>query len=223
VETGCNQDQPDEPKWPEALSWVDPILTGMALSLRGWTRNLAALVGLWGGVGALPSAADQNPCAPPPPPPGLVAATVRRVVDGDTIVIRLAGQRNERVRLIGVDTPEIDESEKLVRESARTGHDADTLRRAGRRAAAFTSTWLPAGQRVGLELDVGPRDREGRLLVYVWRDDGLLVNLALVEAGQAQLLTIHPNVRHAHRFRACAAAAQAARRGLWASAPGQGR
>jgi micrococcal nuclease len=178
---------------------------------------LVAFVGLRVGMGALPSAAGRNPCAPPPRPPGLLAATVRRVVDGDTAVVRLPDGRNERVRLIGIDTPEIHASEKLARESARTGRDADTLRRLGQRAAAFTSAWLPVGLRIGLELDIEPCDREGRLLAYVWRDDGTFINLALVEAGQARLLTIPPNVRHADRFRACAAAARTARRGLWAS------
>jgi micrococcal nuclease len=62
-----------------------------------------------------------------------------------------------------------------------------------------------------------------RLLAYVWRDDGVLVNLVLLEAGQARLLTIPPNVRHADRLRACARAARAAQRGLWASADGRAR
>jgi micrococcal nuclease len=141
---------------------------------------------------------------------------VRRVVDGDTVVVRLA-DRQERVRLIGIDTSEIHESEKLARQSVRTGHDATTIQRLGQRAAALTAAWLPAGRRVGLELDIERRDGYGRLLAYVWREDGILVNLTLLEAGQAQLFTIPPNVRHADRLRACAAAARAARRGLWAS------
>ena len=148
---------------------------------------------------------------------------MRRVIDGDTIVVRLADRRLKQVRLIGIDTLEVHDSEKFTREMARTGRDATTLRGLGRRAAAFTAAWLPPGRRVGLELDVERRDRNGRLLAYVWRADGILVNLALLEAGQAQLLTIPPNVRHADRFQACAAAARAARRGLWASADGRGR
>jgi micrococcal nuclease len=148
---------------------------------------------------------------------------VRRLIDGDTVVVQLRGGRQEQVRLIGVDTPEVHESEKLTREIARTGyHHTTTLRRLGRRAAAFTAALLPPGRRVSLELDVERRDREGRLLAYVWRDDGLFINLALLEHGQARLLTIPPNVRHADGFRACAAAARAARRGLRASADGRG-
>jgi micrococcal nuclease len=137
--------------------------------------------------------------------------------------MRLADSRQERVRLIGIDAPEIHESEKLTREVARTGRDSVTLRRLGRRAAAFTAALLPPGSRVRLELDVERYDRNERLVAYVWRDDGLLVNLALLEAGQAQLLTIPPNVRYAYVFRACAAAARVARRGLWASADGRSR
>src|SRR5262245_27984366 len=123
----------------------------MALSLRGWTRDLTAFVGLWVGVNGLPSAVDWNPCLSPPTPPGLRAATVQRVVDGDTLVVRLANRRDERVRLIGIDTPEIHQSEKLARETARAGRDADSIRRLGQRAAAFTSASLPAGRRIGLE------------------------------------------------------------------------
>ena len=148
---------------------------------------------------------------------------MRRVIDGDTIVVRLAGRRQERVRLIGIDTPEVHESEKLAREIARTGRDSVTLWRLGQRAAAFTSAWLPPGRRVRLELDIERYDRNERLLAYVWLADGILVNLALLEAGQAQLLTISPNVRYADTFRACAAAGRAARRGLWASADGRDR
>jgi endonuclease YncB( thermonuclease family) len=61
-----------------------------------------------------------------------------------------------------------------------------------------------------------------RLLAYVWRD-GVLVNLALLEAGHARLLAIPPNVRYADRFRICAGSAWGARRGLWASADARGR
>ncbi len=195
----------------------------MAPPLRAWTGGLAVVLGLCTGTGVPAGGLDRNPCAPPLQPGGFLEGTVRRVIDGDTIVVGLADRRQERVRLIGVDTPEVHESEKLTREVARTGRDAATLRRLGRRAAAFTAGWLPAGHRVDLELDVERRDRDGRLLAYVWRADGILVNLALLEAGQAQLLTIPPNVRYADTFRACTAAARAAHRGLWASADGRSR
>jgi micrococcal nuclease len=195
----------------------------MAPPLLAWTKGIAVVLGLCTGAGVSAGGVDRSSCSPPPQPGRFLEGTVRRVIDGDTVVVRLADSRQERVRLIGVDTAEVHESEKLTREIARTGRDGATLRGLGRRAAAFTTALLPPGSRVWLELDVERHDRDKRLLAYVWRADGMLVNLALLEAGQAQLLTIPPNVRYAYGFRACAAAARAARRGLWAFADGRSR
>ncbi len=188
----------------------------MVHPLRARIGGLAVILGLGTGAVAPVDAASGPACAMPPRPDGLVPATVRRVVDGDTVVVRLKDRREELVRLIGVDSPELHESAKLAREAARTGRDAAAIQALGRRAARVTAGMLSPARRVDLELDVEHRDREGRLLAYIWREDGTLVNLALLDAGYARLLTIPPNVRHAHRFRACLAEARAARRGLWA-------
>jgi micrococcal nuclease len=195
----------------------------MAPPLLAWSKGIAVVLGLYMGAGGSAGGLHRNPCSPPPQPDRFLEGTVRRVIDGDTIVVRLSDRRQERVRLIGADTAEVHESEKLTREVARTGRDSATLRGLGRRAAAFTAALLPPGSRVWLELDAERHDGDKRLLAYVWRTDGILVNLALLEAGQAQLLTIPPNVRYAYGFRACAAAARAARRGLWAFADGRSR
>jgi micrococcal nuclease len=128
-------------------------------------------------------------------------ARVVRVVDGDTIVVDLAG-RQERVRYIGVDTPE----------SVKPNAAVECF---GKRAAAENRR-LVEGQRVRLAGDVEPRDRFGRVLAYVTRDaDGLFVNAELVRRGYATVLTIAPNVRHAARFVALAREARRAGRGLW--------
>jgi micrococcal nuclease len=193
----------------------------MAPPLLAWTKGIAVVLGLCTGTGVPAGDLHRSPCSPPPQPGRFLEGTVRRVIDGDTVVVHLADSRQERVRLIGIDAPEIHESEKLAREVARTGRDGATLRWLGWRAAAFTTALLPPGSRVWLELDVERHDGDRRLLAYVWRADGILVNLALLEAGQAQLLTIPPNVRYAYAFRACAAAARAASRGLWAPVDGR--
>jgi micrococcal nuclease len=65
--------------------------------------------------------------------------TVQRVVDGDTVVL----EDGERVRLIGVDTPEVHESEKLRRDAERTGHDVAVITALGKRASAFTEILVP--------------------------------------------------------------------------------
>jgi micrococcal nuclease len=126
---------------------------------------------------------------------------VVRVVDGDTIAVALGG-RVERVRYIGIDTPESVKPDTPVQCYAH-------------RAAAENAR-LVAGRQVRLVLDVEPRDRFGRLLAYVYRaDDGANVGAALVRGGYARTLTIPPNVRFAARLRELAADARRAGRGLW--------
>lgn len=127
--------------------------------------------------------------------------TVVRVVDGDTIVVRLP-RGDETVRLIGIDTPETVDPRKPVQCF-------------GKEASERTKALLPPGTEIRLERDVEARDHYGRLLAYVHRADGTFVNLALAEEGYAQALTIPPNVAYSTRFSAAVAAAREAARGLW--------
>jgi micrococcal nuclease len=131
--------------------------------------------------------------------PAGVDTTVTRVVDGDTIEV--AG--GERVRLIGVDTPETKDPSRPVGCY-------------GKEASRFTSSLLPAGSSVRLVGDVEQRDRYGRLLAYVYRrSDALFVNAELLRRGFAQLLTIPPNVAHTDQFVAIAGQAREGAQGLW--------
>ena len=148
---------------------------------------------------------------------------MRRVIDGDTVVVRLANVARRGSGSSGSIRPRSTRARSSPARSRAPGGRPPPSRGWAGAPPAFTAALLPVSRRVRLELDIERRDREGRLLAYVWRDDGVLVNLALLEAGQARLLAIPPNVRYADRFRACAAAARAARRGLWASADGRGR
>jgi micrococcal nuclease len=128
-------------------------------------------------------------------------ATVTRVVDGDTVIVRLQG-RTERVRLIGIDTPE----------SVKPGTPVQCYAKA---ASAETDRLLE-GRHVRLRFDAERRDRYGRLLAYVYRrDDGLFVNAVLVERGYARTLTIAPNDSHAGLFARLASDARRHARGLW--------
>jgi micrococcal nuclease len=128
-------------------------------------------------------------------------AQVLRVVDGDTIRVRIAGH-SERVRYIGVDTPE----------SVKPGTPVQCF---AKRAAAANEA-LVAGRSVRLVGDVEQRDRYGRLLAYVYREpDGAFVNAQLVRDGYARTLTIAPNVAHARQFAQLAQTARASGRGLW--------
>lgn len=128
---------------------------------------------------------------------------VVKVVDGDTIHV-LVGGRREKVRYIGVDTPE-------------THHPTKPVQCFGRAASAFNAR-LVGGARVRLVRDVEERDRFGRLLAYVYRArDGLFVNAELARLGYARPLTIPPDVRHAARFAALSRQARQAGRGLWSA------
>ena len=128
-------------------------------------------------------------------------AKVTRVVDGDTIKVRLAG-RSERVRYIGMDTPE----------SVKPGSPVECYGK----AASELNDKLVGGKTVTLTFDAERRDRYGRLLAYVRRaGDNLFVNEELLRRGYATTLTIPPNVRYASRFRKVQREARSAQRGLW--------
>ena len=127
---------------------------------------------------------------------------VVHIVDGDTIHVRLA-DRVEKVRYIGVNTPEV--------------HHPLKGEEPGGRAAAAVNRELVSGRRVRLELDVQSRDRYGRLLAYVWVDD-TMVNAELVRRGFAQVMTVPPNVRHQSLFLTLQREAREAGRGLWSEA-----
>ena len=127
------------------------------------------------------------------------AAVVTGVVDGDTLDVTWAGRR-ERVRLLGVDTPE-------------TVHPDRPLECFGPEATAFTRRRL-LGRRVTLSFDRVRRDAYGRLLAYVDLD-GRPFNDELLDRGFARLLVIPPNGAHARAMLDLELAARAAGRGLW--------
>jgi micrococcal nuclease len=131
--------------------------------------------------------------------PGGLEGTIVRVVDGDTVHVRV-GNVVEKVRYIGVDAPEI--------HHPRRGEEP------GGREAAAVNRALVGGRRVRLELDVQLRDRHGRLLAYVWVGD-VMANAEMVRRGYAHVLTVPPNVRHQRRFLALERQAREASRGLW--------
>ena len=122
---------------------------------------------------------------------------IDHVVDGDTVDVRIDG-RTERVRLIGINTPETKDPRRPVECY-------------GPEASALTTLLLPAGTGVRLERDVEARDDYGRLLAYVRRSDGLFVNLELARQGAAVVLSIRPNTAYAAVIAAAADEARRAR------------
>jgi len=135
-------------------------------------------------------------------------AVVTHVVDGDTIDVEIGG-RTERVRLIGIDTPE-------------TKKPNTPIECWGPEASAFTTSLLPKGTEVRIERDVVGRDDYGRLLGYVHLVDaagtggmGTFVNMQIIEQGFARPLTIEPNSTFAREFADAAGRASRADIGMW--------
>jgi micrococcal nuclease len=127
-------------------------------------------------------------------------ATVVRVVDGDTVDVAFDDGRTERLRLIGIDTPE----------TVKPGTPVQCF---GPQASAFNHR-LVEGREVRLAYDRERRDVYGRLLAYVYLGHRF-VNAILVRRGFARTLTIPPNVAHAGLFHRLARIAGRAGRGLW--------
>ena len=129
-------------------------------------------------------------------------AVVDRVVDGDTIIVEIAGDR-ERVRLLGIDTPE----------SVAENRPDQCY---GEESADYLRSLLPSGTDVTLIRDVEARDQFDRLLAYVVRSsDQLFVNLDLLERGFAGVLIYEPNSFYRDLFEDAEDTAFANDIGLW--------
>jgi micrococcal nuclease len=128
-----------------------------------------------------------------------LSAQVVDVTDGDTIRVRASGDE-EKVRYIGIDTPE----------SAIPDQPSECF---GDRAAAANRD-LVAGRRVRLLLGAEQRDQYGRLLAYVYAGE-TFVNAELLRLGFARTLEIAPNTDFAERFARLQQAAANAGLGLW--------
>ncbi len=123
---------------------------------------------------------------------------VSRVVDGDTMEI----ETGEKVRYIGVNTPE----------SVKVGSPVECF---GKEASAKNKE-LVEGKMVRLEKDVSDTDRYGRLLRFVYIEDGTFVNDTLVREGYARISTFPPDVAKAEQFKLAEREARDQKRGLWA-------
>ena len=137
----------------------------------------------------------------------VTSATVEGIVDGDTVDVRIDGRR-ERVRLLGIDTPE-----SVARHVPQQCF--------GSEASQALAELLPIGSEVEIQRDIEARDRYGRLLLYLHRpQDGLFINLWLVESGFAEAVSYEPNVVHQLDFVAAQRRAETSGNGLWASCDG---
>jgi len=116
---------------------------------------------------------------------------VKRVIDGDTIEL----ENGEKVRLIGIDTPEAGQHY-------------------GKEASNFTRKMVE-GKQVRIIFDVQKKDRYNRLLAYVFLEDSIFLNAELLKQGYAKIATYPPNVKYVEEFRQLDQEARENVRGLW--------
>ncbi len=138
------------------------------------------------------------------------------VVDGDTIAVQIE-RTIEKVRLIGIDTPESRRNDRANLQAERSRRDVKTIIQMGKQAKEVFKGLLPKGTELRIEYDVQKRDKYGRLLAYVYTKDNTMINEEMLRLGYAQLLTIPPNVRYVERFRKALTKSRNDKRGLWAS------
>lgn len=126
---------------------------------------------------------------------------VLSVTDGDTFEINYNGTK-EKVRLIGVDTPE------SVHPDSKKNNEY------GKKASNYTKSLLE-GKTVKLEFDVSPTDKYGRLLAYIYLENGEMLNEKLLKEGYAQVATYPPNVKYVENFKALQKEARENKVGFW--------
>ena len=191
---------------------VVAVLGLVAAELSGLTHTLVSIQGaLLGGSSDTTQTMPDVPIDPvggaiPDRPSEAVAMTVEHVHDGDTLFLQTA-QANAlvattdvvKVRLLGIDTPEVGDSVECF----------------GDQATEQLRTLLPDGSRTWITADQDPTDRYGRSLFYLWTDDGAFVNYELVARGAAESLMIAPNDAYYPMLRAAEDAARAAGAGMW--------
>lgn len=158
-----------------------------------------------------PSPAAESPVgapmgAMPAIPPDAFEMTVESVHDGDTLRAHVttpnevvADPGSTRIRLLGVDTPEISPEPECW----------------GAQATATLTSLAPAGSTIWVTADSEPRDQYGRTLLYVWTSDGRFVNGELVARGDARVEVYSPNREHEATLRSLESAAVAAAAGRW--------
>lgn len=119
------------------------------------------------------------------------------VHDGDTVSV-LLDKKQEKIRLIGIDAPEMGQQPW------------------GEGAKNYLARIVNAsGQKVRIERDVEERDTYGRILAYLWTTKGEMVNVMMIRGGYAMLYTIPPNVKYIHELTEALTEARKVRAGVW--------
>jgi micrococcal nuclease len=157
--------------------------------------------------------AGTTAVAYPTMPTTVRPAVLVRVIDGDTVLVEMNG-RDQRVRLVGMNTPE----------SVAENRPVECF---GKEAAKRANELLSEGETVYLEIDEtqDSKDQYGRLLRYLWFADGRLYNMQMIAEGFSYEYTYDRGSppKYQAEFRAAQADAAANKIGLWSSSTCDGQ
>lgn len=130
-------------------------------------------------------------------PSTATAAVIEYVHDGDTVFL----EDGRKVRLLGIDTPEIGEHAECY----------------GEEAAALLRRLLPEGSEVWVLPDVEPLDQYGRSLLFIYTDDATNINLAMLQRGAAEVEQYAPNLMLRDELELAESEARHGAEGMWGS------
>ena len=144
---------------------------------------------------------------------------VKKVIDGDTYLLH----NGEKVRLLGIDTPEQYDSDKLKEDALSSGKDKKTIKKLGKLSSNYVRE-LVEGKKVILkkEPNYEERDKYDRLLRYVYLEDGTFINAKILQDGYGQVYERFP-ISKTEEFREYQKEARENKRGLWGDIEGFGK
>ena len=148
------------------------------------------------------------------------SVTVKRVIDGDTFELEYNDGKKERVRLLGIDSPEKFESNKMDKDAERSGMDKKTIQKLGQLASDYVKK-LVEGKKVTLVPEPNYQDRDvyGRLLRYIYLEDGTFINKIIIDEGYATAYRKYP-VSKLDELIQAENIARMKNKGLWGSIEG---
>lgn len=141
---------------------------------------------------------------------------VLKWIDGDTLSVDCVGIGKSKVRLVGVDTPESRDNQKLYRDLKRSAElTKGQVITAGKKAKAFAEQLCGVGSEAAIDIDTQPKDNYDRILGFLFCN-GHFVNAELVKQGWAIPYSVPPNTMYAKEFTHFGQEAFTAKRGAWA-------
>ena len=157
--------------------------------------------------GSWSASAPKYPVVLFPFPEPAITATLKKVVDGDTVIVVYENGREEIVRLIGIDTPE------------KPGgyRPAECF---GTESTDYLRSLIPEGSKVLLTASEESFDMYERRLAYIYRSDGLFINMMIAREGYAETLSIPPNNDYSAHFSKAVSLARSENLGIWSACGG---